>query len=87
MILNEIIEQLDLIDIFQDIISTKKIEYTSFLVHMEHILGLTTYWGTKLSSTNLNIEIILSIFSDHNGMKLEINHRGKMQKKKMTTWR
>ena len=32
------------------------------------------------------IEIISSIFSDHNGMKLEINHR-KRSKKKPTTWR
>ena len=32
------------------------------------------------------IEIISSIFSDHNGMKLEINHR-KRNEKKMITWR
>ena len=32
------------------------------------------------------IEIISSIFSDHNGMKLEINHR-KKNEKKTTTWR
>ena len=40
--------------------------------------------------TNLNkfssIEIISSIFSDHNGMKQEINHR-KKNEKKPTTWR
>ena len=40
--------------------------------------------------TNLNkfksIEIISSIFSNHNGMKLEINHR-KRKEKKPTTWR
>ena len=39
-------------------------------------------WGQK---TNLNkfksTEIISSIFSDHNGMKLEINHRKKNEKK------
>ena len=33
-----------------------------------------------------SIEIILSIFSDHNGMKLEISHR-KRKEKKLTTWR
>ena len=47
----------------------------------DHILG---------HKTNLNkfrnIEIISSIFSDQNGMKLEINHR-KRHEKKMTTWR
>ena len=33
-----------------------------------------------------SIEIISSIFSDHNDMKLEINHR-KRNEKKLTTWR
>ena len=32
------------------------------------------------------IEIISSIFSDHDGMKVEINHR-KRNEKKLTTWR
>ena len=39
---------------------------------------------------NLNkfksIEIISDIFSDHNGMKLEINHK-KRNEKKVTTWK
>ena len=33
-----------------------------------------------------SIEIISSIYSDYNGMKLEINHR-RRNKKKLTTWR
>jgi len=33
-----------------------------------------------------SIEIFSSIFSDHNSMKLEINHR-KINEKKLTTWR
>ena len=48
---------------------------------IDHILG---------HKANLNkfrsIEIISSIFSDHNAMKLEINHR-KRNEKKLTTWR
>ena len=60
----------------------------SFQLHMEHSQGLTDYiLGHK---TNLNkfksIEIISTIFSDHSGMKLEINHR-KRNEKKLTTWR
>ena len=43
---------------------------------IDHILG---------HKDNLNkfrsIEIIASIFSDHNGMKLEINHRERNEKK------
>ena len=65
----------------------KKSEYTFFssahgtFSRIDHILG---------HKANLNkfksIEIISSIFSDHNGMKLEINHR-KRNEKKLTTWR
>ena len=65
----------------------KKSEYTFFssghgtFSRIDHILG---------HKANLNkfksIEIISSIFSDHNGMKLEINHR-KRNEKKPTTWR
>ena len=85
-ILKETIEKLDLIDIFRTP-HPKKSEYT-FLssVHgtfsrINHILG---------HNANLNkfrsIERISSIFSDHNGMKLEINH-GKRNEKTPTTWR
>ena len=48
---------------------------------MDHILG---------QKANLNkfknIEIISSMFFDNNGVKLEINHR-KRNEKKLTTWR
>ena len=48
---------------------------------MDHILGHKTNLD-KFKTT----EIISSIFNDHNGMKLEINHRKKMRKK-LTKWR
>ena len=51
-------------------------------VHREHSQGSITYWSTKLTSTNLRVEIISSILSDHNTMKLEINHRKRNEKKK-----
>ena len=60
----------------------KKLEYTFFssvhgtLSRIEHILG---------HKTSLNkfkrLEIISSIFSNHNGMKLEINHKKKNGKR------
>ena len=53
---------------------------------MEHSQGLTTYWGTKLSSTKINIQKLFQASPDSNGMKLEINHR-KRNKKKLITWR
>ena len=68
-------------------ITSKTTEYTFFLSahgtfsRIDHILG---------HKANLNkfrsIEIISSIFSEHNGMKLEINHR-KRSEKKPTAWR
>ena len=79
-ILNCTIEKLELIDIFRTL-HPKKSEYT-FLSstygtcsRIDHILE---------HKVNLNkfksIETISSIFSDHSGMKLEINHRKEMRK-------
>ena len=85
-ILKDTIEKLDLIDIFRTL-HPKKSEYTFFssahgtFSRIDHILG---------HKANFNkfkcIEINSSIFSDHNGMKLEINHR-KRNEKKLTTQR
>ena len=80
-ILKETIEKLDLIEIFRKL-HPKKSEYRfSSSAHriysrIDHILG---------HKANINkfrsIEIISSIFSDHNGIKLEINHRKRNEKK------
>ena len=73
---------------FQDVTSKKKkIEYTFFSrtygisSRTEHLLG-------HKSNPNKfkNIEIISSIFSNNNGMKLKINHR-KRNEKNLTTGR
>ena len=80
-ILNDTIEQLDLIDIFRTLHPKKKAEYTFFssahgtFSRIDHILG----HKTKLNKFK-SIEIISSISSDHNGMKLEINHRKRNEK-------
>ena len=67
-----------------DITLKKNPEYTFFQVRMGQSQGLTTYWGTKLTSTNLRVQksFQLSFLT----MKLEINHR-KGNEKKLTTWR
>ena len=80
-ILSDTIEQLDLVDIFRTL-HPQKAEYTFFssahgtFSRTDHILG---------HKTNLNkfkgIEIISSIFFDHKGMKIEINHRKRNEKK------
>ena len=61
----------------------KKTENTFFskahetFSRIDHLLG----HKNKLSKFK-SIEFILSIFSDHNGMKLEIYHRKKKMRKK-----
>ena len=85
-ILKETIEKLDFIDIFRTL-HPKKSEYTFFssshgtVSRINHILGHKANLN-KFRST----EIISSIFSGHNGTKLEINHR-KRNEENPTTWR
>ena len=80
-ILNETIEKLDLNDIFRTL-HTKKSEYTLFssahgtLSRIGHILAHKTHLNKFKSK-----EIISNIFSDHNDLKLEINHRKRNEKK------
>ena len=75
-ILNDTIEKLDLINIFRTLHSKKKSEYTFFssahgtFSRIDHKASLSKFKG---------IEIISSIFSDHNCMRVENNHR-KMRK-------
>ena len=83
-ILKETIEKLDLINIFRTL-HPKKSEYAFFLSahgtfsRIDHILG---------HKANLNkfksVEITSSVFPDHKGMKLEINHRKRNEKKLCT---
>ena len=78
--LNNTIDQIDLIDIYRTF-HPKTADYTFFSsVHgtfskIDHILGCIS----SLSKFK-KIEIISSIFSDHNAMRLEINYREKMVK-------
>ena len=75
--LNDTLDQMDLVDIFRAL-HPKAEDYTYFsrahrtFSRIDHMLG---------HKTSLNkfkkFEIISSIFSDHNGMKLEINHNKK----------
>ena len=81
--LNDTLDQMDLTDIFRTL-HPKATEYTLFLsAHgtfskIDHILG----HKTALHKYK-RIEILPCTLSDHNAMKLEINHRkkyGKLQK-------
>ena len=78
--LNETLDQMDLTDIFRTL-HPKATEYTSFssahgtFSKIDHILGHKTALHKYT-----RIEIIPCILSDHNAMKLEINHRKKSGK-------
>ena len=78
--LNEILDQMDLIDIFRTFHPNAK-EYTFLssahgtFSRIEHILGRKS----SLSKFK-KIDIVSSIFSDHNTMRLNINYREKTAK-------
>ena len=83
--LNDTLDQMDLIDIFRAF-HPKTAEYTYFssahgmFSRIDHMLGHKTSLN-KFKKT----EIISSIFSDHNAMELEVNH--KKNTEKYMTWR
>ena len=82
--LNDTIDQIDLTDIYR-LFHPKTAYYTFFSTahgtfsRIHHILG-----HKSTLSKFKKIEIISSIFSDHNAMRLGINYRGKKVKKKNT---
>ena len=84
MALNDTLDQVDLIDIFRAF-HPKGAEYTFFssthkiFSRIDHMLGHKTSLS-KLKKT----EITSSIFSDHNGMKLEANDKKKLKAHKHT---
>lgn len=48
-------------------------------VHMKHSQRQTTWWAIKQSSVNLETKIMKTTFSDHNGVKVEINNIRKFE--------
>ena len=84
--LNDTLNKMDLVDIYRTF-HPKTTEYTFFssahgtFSSIDHILGHKSSLG-KFKK----IEILSSIFSDHNGMRLYINY-GKKTVKNTNTWR
>ena len=76
-VLNDTVDQIDLIDIYRTF-HPKTADYTFFsraqgtFSRIDHILG----HKSSLSKFK-KIEIISSIFSDHNAMRSEMNYREK----------
>ena len=84
--LNDTLNKMDLIGIYRTF-HPKTTEYTFFssahrtFCRIDHILGHKSSLG-KFKK----IEVISSIFSDHNAMRLDINYR-KKSVKNTSTWR
>ena len=81
-ILNDTLDKMDLIDIFRTFHSNAEYTFSSrTFSKIDHILG---------HKSNLRkfkkIEIVTSIFSDHNAMRLDINYKKKTVRN-TNTWR
>ena len=85
MALNDTLDPMDLTDIFRTF-HPKAAEYTFFssahgtFSRIDHMLG-----HKSALSKYKKIKIILCVFSDHNTMKLEINHKKKFGNKYLET--
>ena len=83
--LNDTLSQMDLIDIYRTF-HPKTAEYTFFssahgtFSRIDHIFGHKSSLG-KFKK----IEIILSVFSNHNAMRLDVNYREKKTCKNTNT--
>ena len=76
--LNDTLEQMDLVDIYRAFHPETETFFSNAhgtFSRIDHILG----HETSLHKFK-KIDIIPSIFSDHNSMKLEINYRKKIRK-------
>ena len=74
-VLNDTLDQMELIDSFKAF-QPKTAKYKYFSI--AHWMFSKIYYmlGHKTSLNKFNkLEIISSIFSDHNAMKLEVNHK------------
>ena len=85
--LNDTMDQLDLIDIYRTF-HPKTMNFTFFssahgtFSRIDHILGHKSSLG-KFK----RLEIISSIFSDHNAVRLDVNYRKKKTIKNTNIWR
>ena len=84
--LNEILEQMDLIDIFRTFRPSAE-EYTFFSSAHGTFSRIDHTLGHKASHSKFKkIEIVSSISSDHNGIRQEINYRKNIAKT-TNSWR
>ena len=84
--LNDTLNKVDLIDIYRTFY-TKTTEYTFFSIALRTFSRIDHILGYNLSLDKFKkIEIVSSIFSDNNTMRLDINYR-EISVKNANTWR
>ena len=84
--LNDTLDEMDCIDIFRTF--HPNAEYTFFSSAHGTFSRLDHIFGHKSNLSKFKkIEIISSIFSDHNAMRLDINYNNNKCKKHKHTWR
>ena len=84
-VLNDILDEMDLIDIFRTF--HPNIEYTFFSSAHVIFSRIDYLLGHKSNLSKFKkIEIVSSIFSDHNAMRLDINYKKKTVRN-TNTWR
>ena len=81
---NDTLDQMDLIDIFR-VFYYKAPEYENFSSEQGMFPRIDHMWGHKTSLHKFKSEIISSVFSEHNAMKLAINHKN--SEKHAKTWK
>ena len=74
--LNNTMDQSELLDIYIGHFTPKQRNSPFFQVHTKHSPGQITSWAINLALVNFKkMEIIPSIFSDHNAVRLDLNYR------------
>ena len=83
-VLNDTLDKMDLIDIFKTFLPNTE-EYTFFSSAHGTFSRLDYILGHKLNLSKFKkIEIVSSIFSDHNVMRLDINYKKKTARTTIT---
>ena len=82
--LNDTLDEMDFIGIFRTFHPNAE-EYTFFSSAHGTFSRIDHIWGHKLNLSKFKrIEIVSSIFSDHNGMRVDISYKGEKKKEIQT---
>ena len=85
--LNDTMDELDLIDIYRAF-HPQTVNFTFFSSARGNFFRIDHTLGHKSSLGKFKkIEVISSIFSDHNAVKLNVNYKGKKSIKNTNIWR